>query len=94
MMPNNLTSVLATNFLPNQNYGKPKLRHAKIKTAKIKAKKHRRVFGWLPKSRLANFLFYMQFKNFLETCQNFGHKHWYVNSLVMNQLMTINFSMS
>jgi len=40
---------------------------------------------------LANFLFYMQFKNFLKTCQNFDHEYWCANSLAMNQLMTTNF---
>ena len=35
----------------------------------------------------------MHFKNFLETCQNFGYKYWCANSLAMNQLMTTNFGM-
>jgi hypothetical protein len=78
-------------FLPNQSYDKPKLRLAKIKAAKVRAKKYKRAFEWLPKSKLANFLFYIQFKTFWRLAKTYDHKYWCTNSLTMNQLMTINF---
>jgi len=45
----------------------------------------------LAKINACQFFSFMQLKNFLEICQNFGHKHWYANSLAMNQLVTTNF---
>jgi hypothetical protein len=83
---------LTTNFLLNQNYGKQKLRLTKIKAAKVRAENIRVHLVDYQNQGVSIFSF-MQFKNFLETCQNFYHKYWCVNSFTMNQLMTTNFGM-
>jgi hypothetical protein len=77
-------------FLPNQNYGKPKLRLAKIKAAKVRTKNIDVHLVGCQNQSLSIFSFICSLRN---TCQNFGHKYWCVNSLAMNQLMTINFGM-
>jgi hypothetical protein len=87
--PNWLTANFCpTKIMASQNLGLPNSRLAKVTAKNIGM--HLVDYH----NNNGNELFsFMQSKNILETCQNFGHKYWCASSLAMNQLMTKNFGM-